>query len=89
MGMNTRALVISIVSLALVAGCAVCPAVGGVVVRPARIGPPRPAVRVVRPAAVVTRPARPGSAYVWRDGYYVVKGGRRTWVAGAWILPAG
>ena len=36
---------------------------------------------------VIVKPARPGPAYVWREGYWVWRSGRYVWVPGAWAVP--
>ena len=47
-----------------------------------RIGPPPPPPREYVPA-------RPGSHYVWTDGFYRWDGGRYVYVPGRWALPPG
>jgi|SRR5580658_7319328 hypothetical protein len=45
-------------------------------------------VKVAPPAAVVeTRPAAPGTGYVWIDGYQNWNGSAYVWVPGRWELP--
>lgn len=100
--MKKPAIVLGLVSAVLALGCAAGPAPARVVVRPAVRVRAVPAPRVLRaapvrvaavkppppaPAVVVARPARPGRAYVWRDGHYVWANGAYVWVAGGWVVP--
>ena len=72
----------------LLAGLAVCAALAGCVVEPARVHYVGGVVVTEPPAPIVeTYGVAPYPGYIWLGGYWNWAGGRHEWVAGHWERP--